>query len=80
MNQERSHPVSAHILMLSHTRVIPPLNVRIFSLLLKVFQSVDEIYPSIPDVACARENTPVRLLYESGQSAERAFCALSFVK
>jgi hypothetical protein len=51
VNPERSPPVSAHILTVSPIRVIPPVKVRMFSLLLKVFQSVDERYPSKPDVA-----------------------------
>jgi hypothetical protein len=41
-------------------------------LLLNVFQSVLERNPLADDVACARVKTPVRLLYESGHTAESA--------
>lgn len=41
-------------------------------LLLNIFQSVAERAPVVVVFAVRRENTPVRLLYERGQRAERA--------
>jgi hypothetical protein len=67
------HPVTAPILIVFPTRVSPPPNVRIFSLLLKVFQSVSERNPLLDVVACVSVNIHVRLLYVSGHTAaERA--------
>ena len=62
VKSERSPPVNAHIVTLSPIRVIPPPKVRIFSLLLNIFQSVSERNPLLLVVACVRVNTQVRLL------------------
>jgi hypothetical protein len=59
-------------------RVTPVPKVSIFSLLLKVFQSVAESAPVVVVFAILIPNTPVVLLYVSGPRAESAVSPILF--
>lgn len=79
------NPVSIHQVSVPIPTVLPIresqlLNVRIFSLLLKVFQSVAVSTPVVVIFALTIPNTPVRLLYVSGPVTQRADRARASVK